>query len=376
MKKIVVLGAGLVGKTIAIDLSCNYNVTCVDNDRDKLNSIDTKFGIYTLEADFTNSEKINAIIEDNDLVVGAAPGYMGYKLLKTVIEIGKNIVDISFFPEDCFGLDELAKSKGVTAIVDCGVAPGMPNIILGYHNKKMEVNNFEYMVGGLPYVRQMPFQYKAPFSPVDVLEEYTRPARFVENGNIVERPPMSDPEYIEFENIGTLEAFNTDGLRSLLKTMNIPNMKEKTLRYPGHIDKIKILKEVGFLNTTPIFIQGMKIKPIEVTSKLLFDNWILKEGDEEFTAMNINIKGTEDGQLKEYNYNLFDRYDKITKASSMARTTGYTATAAAELILSGIYDRKGIIPPEYLGEDESCFKSIMDYLKSRNVIYKMSENTF
>lgn len=376
MKKVVVLGAGLVGKTMAIDLSCNYKVTCIDNNQANLDAIDPKFGIYTLQADFRDYEKINGLISDNELVIGAAPGYLGFELLRNIINLGKDVVDISFFPEDLFELDELAKSKNVTAIVDCGVAPGMPNIIAGYHNQNMQIDTFEYMVGGLPYLRQMPFQYKAPFSPADVLEEYTRPARMVENGNIVVKPALSDPEFIEVEKIGTLEAFNSDGLRSLITTFkNIPNMREKTLRYPGHRDRIKVLIETGFLSSTPIMIEGIKVRPIDLTSKLLFDNWKLNENDMEFTVMNVKIIGEEKGIKKEIIYKLFDTYDKMTHSTSMARTTGYTATAAAQLVLSGKYKEKGIIPPEYLGKEEKCFNEIMEYLKARNVKYIKEERT-
>ena len=186
------------------------------------------------------------------------------------------MVDISFFPENALGLDELAKENQVTAIVDCGVAPGMSNLILGYHNERMTINNFECLVGGLPLKRVYPFEYKAPFSPIDVLEEYTRPARYVENSHILTKPALSDAELIDFEKVGTLESFNTDGLRSILFTMgHIPNMKEKTLRYPGHISLMQGLIKAGFLKSEPINLKGQSISPLQFTSALLFDQWKL-----------------------------------------------------------------------------------------------------
>ena len=181
---------------------------------------------------------------------------MGYKTLEASINCGKNIVDISFFPEDVLQLDQLAKEKGVTVITDCGVAPGMSNFIIGRYNEEMKIDALEIYVGGLPKVRKKPFQYKAPFSPADVIEEYTRPARLMENGHIIVRPALSEVEWIHFENLGTLEAFNTDGLRSLLYTMpHIKNQKEKTMRYPGHVDIIRSLKESGFFSETPIDVE-------------------------------------------------------------------------------------------------------------------------
>ena len=132
------------------------------------------------------------------------------------------------------------------------------------YNEEMKIDALETYVGGLPKVRKKPFQYKAPFSPADVIEEYTRPARLMENGHIIVRPALSDVEWIHFENLGTLEAFNTDGLRSLLYTMpHIKNQKEKTMRYPGHVDIIISLKESGFFSETPIDVNGTKISPIK-----------------------------------------------------------------------------------------------------------------
>ena len=128
-------------------------------------------------------------------------------------------MDISFFPEDVLQLDKLAKEKNVTVITDCGVAPGISNFIIGRYNEEMKINSFECYVGGLPKERKTPFQYKAPFSPVDVIQEYIRPARLVENGNIVTKPALSEREWMHFDEVGELEAFNTDGLRSLIYTM-------------------------------------------------------------------------------------------------------------------------------------------------------------
>lgn len=322
MKKVIVLGSGMVGSAMAIDLSQNYQVTVCDIDQSKLD----KYGstnITTLIADLSDLTSIPNLIKDYDLVVNAVPGFIGFNVTKKVIETGKNIVDISFFPEDSLQLKELAEQKQVTAVVDCGVAPGMCNILLGYHYKRMKVESYLCYVGGLPFVRKYPFQYKAPFSPIDVIEEYTRPARYVENGNLVIKEPLSDSEYIFFEDIGTLEAFNTDGLRSLIYTLEIPNMKEKTLRYPGHIELIKALKASGFFDQNEIEINGTKIKPIEFTNKILFKEWYLAPDDEEFTVMRVIIEGIENNEKVRYTYDLLDIYDDQTQTSSMARTTRY-----------------------------------------------------
>ena len=232
---------------------------------------------------------------------------MGYHTLKSIIGSGKNVVDISFFPENALELQKLAEDKGVTAIVDCGVAPGLDNLILGYYNEKMVLTDFECLVGGLPKVKKWPFAYKAPFSPIDVIEEYTREARYVENGKIVVKEALTEPEIIEFDNVGSLEAFNTDGLRSIIYTMpDIPNMKEKTLRYPGHIEYIKVLKESGFFAKGPIRVGAEEISPIEFTSKILFKEWKLDPNEVEFTVMRVTLRGMDKGVKKEVIYDLCD----------------------------------------------------------------------
>jgi len=372
MSNIIVLGAGMVGRTIAKDLSKVHNVTSVDISDVNLNQLAKFHQIKTIKSNLNNPDTIKYLVKDYDIVVGAVPGFMGFKTLKAVIEAGKNVVDISFFPEDCFELDELAKANNVTAIVDCGVAPGMSNLMLGYYNKRMSVNGFLCYVGGLPFERNLYFQYKAPFSPIDVLEEYTREARYVENGFVVNKPALSDAEIINFEGIGSLEAFNTDGLRSLIKTMSIPNMKEKTLRYPGHIELIKALKSAGFMDETPLQINNLSIKPIDFTAEILFRDWKLHPEDDEFTVMKIEISGIQNNNNQKIIYNLFDRKDFQNDDSSMARTTGFACTAAVELVLGGKFNRIGISPPEFIGENEECFNFMLNYQAERGVNYIMT----
>jgi saccharopine dehydrogenase-like NADP-dependent oxidoreductase len=371
----MVLGAGLVGKTIAIDLSKDFDVTSADVNVNTLDDVKSR-GIKTSQIDFNDTGALKALLAPMDLVVGAVPGFLGFQTARTVIDAGKNMVDISFFPEDPFDLDQLAKEKNVTIITDCGVAPGMGNIILGYHNQRMKVHDYECLVGGLPVVREWPYEYRAVFSPIDVIEEYVRPARYVQNGQVIIKEALSDSELLHFEGIGTLESWNSDGLRSLIKTMpNIPNMIEKTLRYPGCIEYLRVLRESGFFSYDEVDVKGVKVRPIDVTAKLLFPKWKLKPGEEEFTVMRIRLKGEENGKTKFYQYDLLDKTDKATNTLSMARTTGYTCTAAVNLVLKGKFSRRGVCPPEYLGDDQQCFDFVLDYLKQRGVVYHISHET-
>jgi lysine 6-dehydrogenase len=371
---IIVLGAGMVGRAIAFDLSKDFNVTSVDISNENLGLV-SKYGVKTINADLSHYEIIDDLVENFDLAVSCVPGFMGYKTIEALIKAGIDVVDISFMPEDFMELNNLAKEKGVTVIADCGVAPGMPNIILGYYNQLMKVDEFFYMVGGLPKARNLPFQYKAPFSPVDVLEEYTRPARCKEDGIVQFKPALSEAQLYRFDQVGDLEGFNTDGLRSLLSTMqHIPNMKEKTLRYPGHISLIQALKSTGFFSNQPISIGSSSVIPMDVTAKILINDWKLAHNEPEFTIMRVILKGSANGKPKEVIYDLYDEFDPKTEQWSMARTTGYTATAAVNLVSEGLFKEKGVFPPETVGQNADCFNFIINYLRNRNVIYSKTEN--
>lgn len=376
MKNVIVLGAGMVGSAMAIDLSSKHKVSVADISDAALKRIQNKSNsINTILTDLGNAEELKKILLPFDLVICAVPGFMGFKTLKQIIECKKNVIDISFFPEESDELHELAIKNGVTAIVDCGVAPGIDNLILGYYDSKLELSDFECLVGGLPKKRKWPFNYKAPFSPVDVIEEYTRPARYVEASHIVIREALSDPELIHFDRVGTLESFNSDGLRSIIKTMkHIPNMKEKTLRFPGHIEYIRVLRETGFFSNEKIKIKGTEISPLDLSSHLLFKEWKLGEEEEEFTIMRVTVKGKDkSGSLKTIVYDLYDEYNAQTKTSSMSRTTGYTCTGAANMFLEGLFTHKGVFPPEKVGCYEACYNYIFNYLRERGIELKRTE---
>jgi len=167
-----------------------------------------------------------------------------------------------------------------------------------------------------------------------------------------------------------LEAFNTDGLRSLLFTMaHIPSQKEKTLRYPGHINLIIALQQSGFFNKEKITIDGKEISPLAFTSKILLKEWKLEEKEEELTVMKVVLHG----EGKTIEYNLIDYYDATTQTSSMARATGYTCTASVNLLVNKMFTKKGVFPPELIGDDKTCFDFVLNYLKERGVIWKKKQ---
>ena len=373
MSRIVVLGCGAVGRHMAIDLckapSCE--VISVDVNQEALEHLAGEYPVQIRVEDLSAAEGVMRAVEDADLVIGSVPYSIGYTMLEGVIRAGKNIVDISYFPEDPFGLDNLAKEMGVTAVVDCGVAPGMANIILGDHTRKMKVARYECYVGGIPKARNAPFAYKSPFPVLEVLEEYAGSGRRVENGRVVVEPMLSETMTIDLDEVGTLACLNSDGLRTLIRTMDISDMFEKTLRYPEHVDVMRIFSDAGFLNLTPIQVKGASVRPINVTASLLSPHWKYGQGESDLTVMRLVISGEENGKPATYTYDLYDEYDPATGALSMARTTGYTCTAVAQLVLDGDYSQKGISPPEFVGRAAGCRERVEKYLEDRGVRCRM-----
>jgi saccharopine dehydrogenase-like NADP-dependent oxidoreductase len=367
--KIVVLGGGRVGSAIVRDLAAedDYDVLVVDLDPVAVDRM-TDHGADGVVADLSKAETVSRAVQDADLVVGAVPGFMGYRTVERVLQEGKPIVDISFFPEDAFGLEELAAEAGVPCLFDCGMAPGLSNLILGRMEEHLDsTTSFQAYVGGLPVERKWPWEYKAPFSPGDIIQEYVRPARRRTDGVEVTRPALSDVELIDFAGLGSLEAFNTDGLRSLHRTATTPNMVEKTMRYPGHAVRMRILREAGFFSTETIQAASGSIVPRDVTEALLFDAWRFDDGEPDLTVARIIVEGEKDGTRLRHTFNLLDYYNPDTETMSMARTTGYTCTAMANLVARGLWTEPGLAPPEVVGRNADCFDAVISHLEERGV---------
>jgi len=303
-----------------------------------------------------------------DLVVNAVPGFMGYETLERIIEEGKDVVDIAFSPEDLNSLNDLAVKKGVTALVDFGVAPGLSHLMVAHCSKVFDkLDRVRIFVGGLPLRRTKPFEYAAVFSPIDVIEEYTRPARLVQNGQLVIREALTEIEEMEFGKIGTLEAFNSDGLRSLVDSIEVDDMAEKTLRYPGHAALMKILRDTGFFDQEAITINGQELSPIEMTSKLLFPKWEMKAGDRDLTVMKVTAEGPIKGKKQLFVFDLYDELNNETGVHSMARTTGYTATMGVRVLLKKMFVQKGVFYPEKLGTNKEILDFILKGLEERGI---------
>jgi len=381
--KVLVIGCGLQGFEIASDLfkDKNIKVGVSDISRERLRRV-KNIGISSIhKLDITDKKHLTGIIKQYDLIVGAVPGRYGFDLVKTVIESGRDMVDISFMPEDALKLDPLAREHNVKIVVDCGLAPGISNFIVGHAQSVLKrIDEVHIAVGGLPQNPKPPLNYRTVFSLEDVMEEYTRKVRIIENGKFKIIEPMTGVEKIKFNGIGEFECFFTDGLRSLARTVKgVKTMTEKTIRYPGHTSQIKTLIECGFLDTKPIEFRmrsprgtpvpetdppsadrNNKIRPRDFTLKILGDKLALGK-DKDITLFRVVIKGE-----KTLKYEMVDYY--TNGVTSMARTTGYPCAIVARLM--NLIDRVGVIPPEELGKNSLIFSQLLDGLTKRRIKIK------
>lgn len=340
----------MIGSVIAKKLlQDGFNVKVVEPNMAIITSF-KKHDNLTLVNDFGDNYINN--ISDNSLygeiIVLAVPGFTGYKHLKLLSTKGAHVVDISFSPEDMSDI----KFENSACVYDCGLAPGLPNMILGLHMQKHDVESFEYVVGGMTITPIAPFYYKAPFSVVDVVEEYTRPARFIEDGLEKEISPFDD--IITWKT--GFDAFPTDGLRSLLK-LPVDNIKERTIRHTGHMQFMKNLFDAGFFETS--------IK--SQTEELLKKKWKF-EGDEDDFVVFETITTTKSGE--KITYKLYD--EKQNGVTAMARTTGYTTCAVVNMLHESYNDYKGIMAPEEM-INEKNMNYILSYLYNNYIFFDVEE---
>ncbi|MEM6996177.1 MAG: saccharopine dehydrogenase C-terminal domain-containing protein [Myxococcota bacterium] len=371
MTRALILGGGANGSAMAMDLARQdgWTVTVADRDEAVLSRVEKAFGVAVAHADLSDASALSAFAAESDVVLAALPSHLGLATLRTVLEAGKNCVDVSFMPQDATSLSRLAREKGAVAVVDCGLAPGLSNMAAGYAKRIMHVcEMLEIYVGGLPAERRWPFQYKAPTSPSDVIEEYTRPANVVQGGKRIVRQAMSDPELIDFPGVGTLEAVLTDGLRTLLHSLKVPFMSERTLRYPGHIELMRVLRQTGMFSKKPIEVKGQTVVPLDVTHALLGKQWAYADGEEDLAVMRVVARGVERGDPVRYQWDLQNTYDRETSTRAMARCVGFTAAIMARMIVDGRFDRAGVHAPETVGQQEGLLPSMLEALAERGVV--------
>ena len=345
MDTVVVLGTGLVGNWIVRSLSSDgYKVIAIDADKNVLSTLnDVANTIHAI----VDEDLINSL--DADVFVNALPGRVGHRIRKILVENGHKVADLAFTPEDPSEVNQLAIDNDSILIYDVGVAPGLSNLLLKEANRRHgRLTLGRIRVGGNPTTKDNGWSYMAPFSPVDVIEEYTRPARIIRNGQIVTLPALSERIRFDVSERGEMEAFLTDGLRSVLRTIDADELVESTVRWPGHIDMYIDKRE-------------------ELSEEELVKAWSWDTSRSEFTWMEVYAEGK--GNTT---WILDDSGDE--KGSSMARTTGAITCAVVKFLLKnqGI---NGVHPPENFGQEllEIC---LHEYSKNKIKIHEIRNQLF
>ncbi|MEM3771524.1 MAG: saccharopine dehydrogenase C-terminal domain-containing protein [Candidatus Micrarchaeia archaeon] len=349
---IVVLGYGMIGSVIANKLSSVDSVTVID----KRKIVNSHFRI--LQGDpFDFMDTINKA----DVIVSALPGSVAYNIISKLLSLGKKVVDVSFIPETVMSLNDLAVKSNGLLIPDCGYAPGLTNIISGYFYKKYDAKKIEIFDGGLPIVKVPPLDYSITWSVEGLLDMYTRPARYIKNNELQTVDPLDSIEKTNFPGIGELESFMVDGLGTLLSTLKGVDIFERTYRYPGHLQKIKFLRDMGYLSNEKI--DG--ITPRSLTKELFEKKLVMNV--EDLCILEVKSRGKVKREVRYIDY-----YDRNNHITSMGRMTGFPAAAVASLILDGKVDGTGIMPPEYLGFDESIFNLVFEELRKMGLNIEVS----
>jgi len=379
--RVLVVGCGRMGSAAAEDLSNSLSpAEIVVADRNPMAAKDVvrrigKGNLSWMQLDATKKEMLVDALKNFDLALGFLPPKLGFHLMEACIQAGKSLVDVSYMPENPLTLHEKAMEANVIIVPSCGLAPGISNLLVGHAVVNLDkAEKVHILVGGLPEKPVPPLGYVITWSPESLIEEYTSKARIVQNGRITEVEALTGLEMVEFPKIGVLEAFYTDGLKTLLYTVrNVDEMWEKTLRYPGHAEKIRLLKDLGFFGIEEITVNGVKLQPRHFTARLL-EKQLSKPDVRDVVALKVEVSGYKKGRKMGYIYTLVDFYDEKSGATAMARTTAYTASIVAKLILERKMGLRGVVPPERLGMDNEIYQHVISELSKRGI--KISEETF
>jgi len=372
--KVLILGCGNIGSVAAEDLAkslSSIQVVVADKNEARAKDVAERIGgsnVSWIQLDVTNPSNLANALKDFDLVMGFLPGKLGYRLAGACIDAGKDLVDVSYMSENPLALTDNAIKANVTIAPDCGLAPGISNILVGHAAAELDkVQTVHIMVGGLPEKPVPPLDYVITWSPENLIDEYMRKARIVKEGKIIEVEALSGLEEIEFPEFGKLEAFYTDGLRTLPQTVtDAYDVWEKTLRYPGHAEKIKLLKTLGFFEEEQIDVEGVSVSPRKLTVKLL-EQKLRKPEIKDIVALKVEVSGVKNGRQTRYVYHLLDHYDEKRGITAMARTTGYSASIIAQLILKKTLKEKGVVPTEKIGKNNALFQLFLDELEKREI---------
>ena len=356
--KILLLGAGMMGRAIAYDLVRSPEVAEVmvaDMDSSRVNSLIKWVASEKLKAarvDVRKSPEVIPLMKGCQVAISAVPYFYNFGLAQAAVDAGVNFCDLGGSLE--IVLKELklsgeAQKKEITIIPDCGFMPGIANILAALGEKRLdEVEEIHIRDGGIPLKPKPPLGYTILFSLQGLIKEYTEKSIIIRNGELVEVEPMTELEEVVFPPpFGILEAFLYHGGTSTLPLSYRGKVKElngKCLRYPGHCEKIRFLNQLGLTSNEPVLIEGKQVKPRDLLSEVLLKNLGREEPDA--SLMRVTIKGMKVGTPKELTYQLIDFYDYENNITSMMRTTGFSISVIAQMLGKGEIPVKGAFPPE------------------------------
>ena len=384
MPKFLVLGAGKMGAVLAKDLilSSDQNmVTLVDIDFERLKRARDFIAserLVLLQRNIEDQDQREGLFKGQDVILAALLHKHSLLVLEEAIQQGVHLIDlVGDKPLERLVHDERAREKGITVIPGCGVAPGIDNILVSRGVYLLdETEEAIIYVGGIPLHARPPLKYSILYAAESLLDFYERETFILEKGRIKEVKTLSGITSVEFPPpFSEMECFYTDGLSSLIHTMQGKikgRLAEKTVRYPGHARAVKSLKAWGLFSREPLSVEGKEVIPREFLKTLLDEKWKLgKEGD--VTLMRVVVSGKKSGQALTHVFEMVDYFDPEKQYSSMAKTTSFPASIAAQLIVEGKIILRGVLFPENVFQDD-LFGPFIKALKKRGVVITHKES--
>ena len=357
--RMLVLGAGLQGSACAYDLLQNPDVKEVrladlhtDHLADFLAPYSGKRLIFT-PLDVRDRDAVLALMRESDAAMSAIPYYFNFELADLAVQAGVHFSDLGGNTEIVFKqktLDAAAKKKGITVIPDCGLAPGMVNILAEHAIRQMDsVQSVRIYVGGLPQYPEPPLNYQIVYSLEGVLDYYTTLSWVLRDGKRTQVKALSEIEAVYFGgSLGELEGFHTAGGLSTMAFRyegKIPTMEYKTLRYPGHARIMEAIRELGLLELAPVDVKGMKVVPRDLVVAAMGPR-LTKPDGQDLVALRVYADGTKGGKPKRIGWEMVDYYDDDTGISAMERSTGFSLSITGQMQVRGEIGKSGVFTPD------------------------------
>ena len=368
MARILLLGCGRIGYVTAMDLTeQGYEVTAIDKDKHKLKNVSRKLGIDYLVLDIPNNiYQLLSIATNYDIVTSALPGSISYRVIESLIRRGVDVVDVSYFSEDPWKLHELALKSGSRVVVDAGLAPGISNALVGHAHKILDgIKRCRIYVGGISKDPKVFLGMALTWSVEDLVDEYLRPARAIIDGEVKYLDPLSYTGSINIPELGTFEYFVSDGLRTMIKSFrHLEELIELTLRHPGHLSIMNVLRDLGLLSHEELRINNTIVRASKILAELLKIK--MSKYVEDVVILYIEALGNK-GERK---YLLYQEYDYSTGLTAMSRTTGFPLSIITHMTLENMIKSNGLIPPEVIGLDENLYNYFIKELSRRGIVIK------